>query len=233
MILVWAQSPAQNNYLKRAAISELKGQVRITANSPRPLAQVLDALQQKYGWAVNYEDPRYGAKDVVPSQSDHKIPLPGGAEFTVEFPADQAEEKTLLFLVESYNQSRNPGRFELRNVSGESVIVGTAARDEQGTIARQLPLLDTQITIPPQSRTINETLDLICNEVRAQSSSAVVIGVAPNALLDHASATVGGSKVPARELVIQALAATHHKFYWHLLFDPNSGSYFLDLHLAE
>jgi hypothetical protein len=238
LAIAWAQSPAQASYSKHAVISESNGQVQITANSPRPLAQILDALLQKYGWAANYEDPQYGAKDLVPSHADPKLILPSGGKFIVEFPASQTQEKTTQFVVDSYNRSQNPGRFELRNIGGTSVIVGTAARDDQGKVSPQPPLLDTPITIAPQSRTISATLDLICHEVSSDAvsgagSSAVVIGVAPTALLDSATATVGGNKIPARDLLLQALAATHHKVYWRLLFDPNSKGYFLDLHLAE
>src|SRR5579862_5238750 len=52
-------APGARPYLKEAAISQTAGTVRIEANSPRPLAQVLDALRQKYGWVVDYEDPQY------------------------------------------------------------------------------------------------------------------------------------------------------------------------------
>ena len=50
--------PEAPSYLKEAQVSETEGTVHVVANSPRPLQQVLDALYKKYGWAVDYEDPR-------------------------------------------------------------------------------------------------------------------------------------------------------------------------------
>jgi hypothetical protein len=62
-LLVVSQAISQTtsetgSYQKQAAISETEGIVHIAANSPRPLAQTLDALRQKYGWGVDYEDPQ-------------------------------------------------------------------------------------------------------------------------------------------------------------------------------
>jgi hypothetical protein len=44
---------------------------------------------------------------------------------------------------------------------------------------------------------------------------------------------VGGTKVSARELLLQILSQLQGNFYWRLLFDPNSKGYVLDLHLMH
>ena len=111
-------SKGSRSYSKDATISLSGGTVHIVANSPRPLEQVLDALQQKYGWAINYEDPQYiSSMDIVTSAGgDSRSKLPAGETFAVEFSATAPEEEKILHLVvDSYNQSKNPGRFrELR-----------------------------------------------------------------------------------------------------------------------
>jgi len=221
-------------YLKDAAISETKDVVRITANSPRPLAQVLEALQKKYGWIVDYEDPQYTAsQDVVEASSNgQRMKYPSGGSFSVEFPAKSPdEEKTLRLIVDAYNHSKNPGQFELRRGPEKRFyIVGNAAHDEKGGIVLQTPPLDVPVTLPGDERGLTETLDLLCEEITKQSHVDVVIAVSPRSLLGKTSAKIGGIKVPARELLMQSLAATHHALYWILLYDPNTKGFFLSIH---
>jgi len=230
------------SYLKQATISETAGTVHVVANSPRPLAQTLDALQQKYGWVVDYEDPRFISKlDLVEvndsGQLAHKpnrvSRLPGGGAFSVEFPASGVEEeKVLQLVVDSYNRSNNPGRFELRkSKSGAVVVVGTEARDARGQISRQRVLFDAPITLAPAQRTVSNTLKLICRVLSEHRGVAVSVGVSPRRLLDHTNAKVGGTNISARDLLLQALTATHRNFSWQLFYDPNSKGYFLNLHL--
>jgi hypothetical protein len=245
-LLVVAQAVSQTTperapYLKEAAISETEGTVHVAANSPRPLAQTLDALHRKYGWVVDYEDPRFGSKLDVVEVVDKRIPaansilLPAGGPFSVEFPATSPdEEKTLRSVVESYNQSNNPGRFELRKgAQGAFYVIGTAAHDAKSQISPQQAVFDSPVTLVSRQRTASDTLNLICRRIAAQRGITVTLGVTPRNLLDHTPVKVGGTKVPARELLLQTLTATHGDCYWRLLFDPNSKGYFLDIHLIH
>jgi hypothetical protein len=232
-----------SSYLKQAAISETAGTIHIVANSPRPLAQTLDALQQKYGWVVDYEDPQFISKlDVVQTEdlgksaatSNLPATLPGGGRFSVDFPAAAPEEeKVLQSVVDSYNGSDNPGRFELRrSKQGTFFVAGTQARDGQGQLSRQRVLFDMPITLATRRRTVSDTVNLICRKIAGGSRIAVSLGVSPRNLLDHTDVTVGGTKVSARDLLLQTLTSTHRNLYWRLLFDPNSKGYVLDIHLA-
>src|SRR5579864_5462187 len=128
--------------LKEASITETANSIHIAANSPRPLTQVLDALRQKYGWNVDYEDPRYLSKsDIVertaPNSAAHLFPAGGALDVDVPAgtpaTAPPPEEKTLQLIVDAYNQSKNPGRFELRkNEDGSLAIVGVGEQNENG-----------------------------------------------------------------------------------------------------
>jgi hypothetical protein len=229
----WPQTTG-NAYLKQATVSQDAGTIHITANSPRPLAQVLDALQLKFGWTVDYEDPQYtAAADLVDAPKGSPLPkLPAGAAFSVQFPANAPdEEKTLRLIVDSYNQSKNPGQFELRHADGTFYVVGNAAHDDKGAMAKQPSLLDSPITIASEERTITDTVKLICDQLGAQGTT-VTLGVTPRKPMDHNNIKLGGTKTPARDLLRQALQGTHQNLYWHLLYDPNSKGYFLDIHAA-
>jgi len=236
----FSQTPPEKNpsektsFLKRATISENAGTTVITANSPRPLAQALDALQQKYGWLVGYEDPQFLSKsDLAEPATPGSQILPAGSRFTAEFPSTVSdEEKILQTVVDAYNSSENPGRFELRKTKqGNFSMVGTQAKNAQGHITPQRPVLDAPITLLPRQRTATDTINLISRRIAEQRGVKITLGVSPRNLLDHNNVKVSGTKVPARELLLQVLSSLRGTFYWRLLFDPNSKGYFLDIHL--
>ena len=224
--------------MKRAEIGETNGRVHVASNSPRPLQQTLDALQQKYGWTINYEDPRYISRlDVVEAPDEQKTTrIPAGGDFSADFvaPAKDStkdEEKTLRGILDSYNHSQNPGRFELRiSPQGDLDVVGVAAHDAKGEISQQEVLFDLPVTFPNKERTIIETIELICNQLTERSHFTVAAGVYPRSTIGHASIVLGGDKTPARQLLRQCLQSTKRKLHWRLLFDPESNSYFLNVH---
>ena len=236
----------QGSYSKQAVISDTGTTIRLVANASRPLTQALDALQQKYGWRVNYEDPQYTSKpdliDAPGLQDKSSYPngqhrVPSGGAFVVEFPAASVanvspdEKKTLQLLIDSYNRSGNPGQFELRENRPEQSfdVVGTAAHDSQGRISQQQVLLDLPITLDAQARTVSDTVDLICQKIAEKSHIKITFGVYPLGL-DHATVVVGGKDLTARSYLLRTMESTNRKLCWRLLFDPDSNSYFLNLH---
>jgi hypothetical protein len=228
------------SYLKQAEISETATTIHIVANSPRPLAQTLDSLREKYGWAVSYEDPQFTSRLDLTEADDSinhalKSHVPGGGPFSVEFSSGAAEEeKTLQLVVDLYNRSGNPGRFELRKSEPQKFsVVGVEARDRRGQISHQRAIFDLPITLATRPRTASDTVHLICRKIAAQRRVAVTVGVSPRRVLDQTPVTVGGTNIPARDLLLQALTATRSTFYWRLLFDPNSNGYFLDIHRQQ
>ena len=234
----------QESYSKQAIITEAGGNIRLVANDARPLAQALNTLQQKYRWRVNYEDPQYtskldliDAKDLLDKSSypngQHRVP--SGGPFVADLGAAPAggvpdEKKTLQDLVDSYNRSSNPGRFELREDRTEQVfdVVGTAAHDNRGRISQQPVLLDSPITIEAQERTFSDTVDLVCQKIAEKGHVTINFGVHPLGL-DRVHVTVGGKDLAGRSFLLRAMEATGRKLCWRLLFDPDSGSYFLNV----
>lgn len=229
---------AQTASQKPPVITEAGGKIRIATNDPRPLDQIVNALQQKYGWRINYEDPQYISKlDLkdAKSSSDGR-PEPSGGSFAVEVPSGPSadalpdEQKTLQLIVDTYNQSNNPGRFDLRHPSPEQVdIVGTSAHDQKGKISRQVVVLDTPITILAEDRTVADTVNLICQKISDKGHVSITLGVYPLGL-DRQRATVGGTEMTARAYISTATEPTGRKISWRLLYDPDSKSYVLDLH---
>lgn len=245
----FSQTAAQSEYVSRATISHAGETVHLSANDPRPLAQALDTLQREYGWLVNYEDPQYVSKlDLVevtnPPQhrnagSNSRVHYPGGGALNLDFPNGVApnsspkEQTTLQLLVDAYNRSNNPGRFELRKTAEQKFdMVGTSAHDTMGHISRQEVLLDLPVTLVDRQRSAFKTIELICLQITERTHTKVSLGVFPMSL-QTTMVRVGGTKLPARTLLSRALTATGRKFVWRMFFDPDSKSYFLSCMLVQ
>ena len=95
----------------------------INADGPRPLLRALEALQEKYGWTVDYEDPQYPAESNPPTNPRWRHPNAGtfrGGGFSVEFntgstPDSRPDENSVLTtVVNAYNEGSAVAQFELR-----------------------------------------------------------------------------------------------------------------------
>jgi hypothetical protein len=238
----YAQTPASSASAppppssNAASLPRAENTIHVAGNAPRPLDQAIQELRLKYGWTIDYEDPPYlYGKDVIEAKGSL---WPAGNPFSVEIPSAPSpagapvEDKSLQLIVGAYNSSGNPGQFELRkSESGTFTIVGVAVRNDKGVVSPQKPLLDSTITVPAQERSISDTVDVICKMLTDETHFPVSVGVTPRSLVNHTNATIGGTKVPARTLLTQALAAASgHTLYWQLLFDPSSKSYLLNIH---
>ncbi|HEY6768517.1 MAG TPA: hypothetical protein VI386_27480 [Candidatus Sulfotelmatobacter sp.] len=221
---------------KEAAAPKADAGFHFSVTAPRPLALALDSIRVKYGWLVSYEDPKYlFGKDVADAPDVKGSLIPGGAAFSVDVPASGSEppsEDTLLkAVVDAYNKSGNPGQFEVRkSAEGAVSVVGIAARNEQGAVLPQKPLLDLPITVPAAQRTISDTLEIICKALGKEAHIPVTIGITPRNLVDHADVKAGGSMKPARRILAQALGPSRHPLYWRLIFDPTGKAFVLNIH---
>jgi hypothetical protein len=216
--------------------------LEITANDSRPLDNVLGALEHQHRWHINYEDPQYGEADIVddtaPSwlqqhpNSPRVYAVAGGdfyAKIAVDgyFPDDPIQ--ILPALVEAYNHSGNPGRFELRSMNHESFdIVPTAAAD-----GPQKPILDTVMSFDLTAATgAYPSLEAFCEELSRRSGPPVEFwgcgGMASN-LLMQSRIKLHSQNQPAREVLRQMLSQVSPSVSWRVLYDPGNRNFLLFL----
>ena len=205
--------------------------------------QAVDALQEKYGWIVDYEDPQY-----PPAISGATIPAPGPVRrhpnartngttgFSVQFnggptPDSRPDEQTVLALVvDANNQSNDGGQFELRKEKdGSFVVVGVGVRSPQGETSSQQPILDSLISLKAERRSARQTIALICQKVSQPSKIQVTADGVADSLPEPKTVAVGGAGVPARTLLSRTLASMGGKLYWRLIYDSNEKSYQLSI----
>jgi hypothetical protein len=241
-ILLPAKSVSQaahtTSQIKKPLIYQVGNVVHIRAEGPRPLLRALDALQDRYGWMVDYEDPQYPADlDLAPNEPSlprrrHPNVRNLKGSFSVEFNSGPApdsppdENSVLKIVVDSYNQSDADGQFELRKEQdGRFDVVGTGVRDHHGEVSSREPILDLLITLKTERRSADETIALICEKVGQQSK----IPVTPSGIADDVpglgTVAAGGMRVSARALLSRTLATMVEHLSWRLLYDVNGKSY--------
>lgn len=246
-------------YFMDAGVIEHHGTTgTLTANEPRPLRQAIEAISQEYGWTLDFEDPPYRSHfDLVDNtdptwRANHPngkgATRVSGGFFQSNFPepstipSNNAEEQVLQKLVSDYNASGNPGKFVVRKeAEGRYAVVGVSRRDDAGRDEKVDVLLDTAITIPVQERDAKATLRLIVDTLSATSGVKVYLGTIglSSDPLQEANLTIGGTNVPVRTLLLQALddvssTSPHFRgiFVWNLLFDADRNDYRLGLESA-
>ena len=249
-LLVFGQTREQNDahvkewterragYLSHPEITETENRLTITAKSPRPLDDVLTALAAQHGWHINYEDPRYGEGDLVddtaPSWLEehpdgrHVHTIAGGA-FFVQIPLDglfpMDPMQIIPAVVDAYNSSGNPGRFELRTtVQGSFDIVPTSAGD-----GPQKPILDTLMSFDTTDTDgAPESLRKFCEELTRTSGQRVVLSLPPSAnRILQAQIQQHGQNRPAREILREMYKQVGSTDRWGLLYDTDTNRFYL------
>jgi hypothetical protein len=131
-------------------------------------------------------------------------------------------------LIEEYNATDNPGRYVLRvDPDGQLTVVGTEVRDETGALQEISPLLDTPLTLAKAPRTIYDTIKSILGALQSATGRQVLFAASSSSLFMTTQATIGGERVPARELLKQALASTKRPIQYDLGFNPDVPVYML------
>src|SRR5271163_85634 len=185
----WTERQAR--YLSEPEIEETENWLKIRENSPRPLADVLTALAAQHGWHINYEDPRYGKADLVDSTAASRLEehpegrhvhTVAGGDFSVQIPLDglfpMDPTQIIPAVVDAYNGSGNPGRFELRTtVQGSFDIVPASAAN-----GPQKPILDTLMSFDTaDSDSAPESLRKFGEELTRASGETVLFMLPPSA----------------------------------------------------
>ena len=181
--------------LKKPTIFEIGEYVHINASGERPLLQAIDALQSKYGWTVDYEDPQYlsapGINLSRPSPPNRRHANSSGRSengFSVQIKIGPASNlspdvaSVLSTVVTAYNQSNGAGEFKLlKESAGRFSVVGIGARNSEGQIQSQQPILDLPISVAKKERNEGETIAVICQALTEQSKIPVSTDTPGNA----------------------------------------------------
>lgn len=161
-----------------------------------------------------------------------------GGLFASTFPEPKAgviaaEEEILRKVIRDYNATENPGKYVLRVGPGEFTVVGTEVRDDEGSLQKITPILDTPISVDALPRSATEALDTILQALSSASGRRVILMSLPNNLFKDTQVTLGGHNVTARELLLELFHEIQRPLQYDLGFDPDHSSvYILNVSMA-
>jgi hypothetical protein len=237
-IKAWTERHAA--FMPEPRINAAESFLEITSNAPRPLDDIFASLDQQHGWHINYEDPQYGKSEIVddtaPSWLEEHPNGPraygiAGGAFSVKIPIDgyfpDDPLQVLPPLLDAYNRSGNPGRFELLAVGKNSFdVIPTASSD-----GPQTPLLDTVMSFDsPEDSAAYPVLRKFCEELSRKTGHTIIFGgtgsPSENGLL-QAHIQQHSVNQPAREILRQMYAQVGSTDCWRLLYDPDLNQFWL------
>jgi hypothetical protein len=227
----------------------------IVSDDPRPVLDILNRLEAKYGWQMTYEDPPYeSAVDLTDRSSpeflrEHpgkKSLIPRGKH--LEFPlrlsptvsADRSE--VLGELLRVHGLSGNPGIFSISNTGAVFHVEPSRLVKNNGNIVRVHSILDATITFPRAPRTGLETLQLILSSLTAKTGVQIVPGALGVSLLSQTTSIEGPQGETAKEVVLRIFEGVNRRaiaqinqprrLVWQIMYEPDSRTYFFNTHVV-
>ena len=229
----------------------------ITINEqPRPIAHGAEELEHKYGVLINYEDPPYVSPqdivDVTDSVARHPInhrivgPKSGSLTLSTDLVpygkrVTTDEAKGLVEkLLEAYKAGGNPGTFTSSQAGDVFTISPAQYRDRSGAVRDIQPILNTPISIEPQTVTILKALEILCTKINdAVGYKEIWLGMMPT-YLDQDTMQLSASNQPARNVLERIVTVigqgTSHlkssRMVWDLFYGADIQQYVLNIHAA-
>jgi hypothetical protein len=217
----------------------------ISVNDGHPVWEIARQLQERYGYAITYEDPRYSNDDdledvTLQVRKDLEKYPPGGAPKVIgmkvrsltlavpDSPSISPQEMAgiLQRLVQSQETQGTGGRFRVVQTGNQFHIVPTAVRDRRGAWIVQNSILDTPISFPLQGRTPGEMLKAVCEAVDAAAQVKIAIFSNFGGIAAHATFNLGANHEPARTALMRALALVSPNASWIITHDETN-KYFM------
>src|SRR5262249_264791 len=221
----------------------------ISINDPRPIAMALEALEQRHGLAITYEDPEYtyplDTQDVTASvrKDGRRFPRvigPRGGAFQFKYLTDrgkpQKDAKGLISRMLSEYASLGGAVFDVQERATEGGtewhVIPVKVRNKEGQFVQQTASLDNKVSIPLEKRSAIHTLSLVCDELSRVSGHRVVLGTVPQNPLYGYRVEIGATSESARDVLARVLNQFHAVMVWQPFYDPGLGWYALNMHFA-
>ena len=219
----------------------------LSVDDARPLAEAIQMLEQRYGWVVTYEDPRFeheaDVQDVTavvsgPARSNKRVLVPKGVPFTFIYdlpPDGQAPDAAQLIntLLTTYSGTGNPGGFGLVTTGDVLHVVPQAIRNSKGEVIQQKSVLDVPISLTFTNGTADQAIGLLLRSLSQTIRIPVLYGSGPVNLLAQTRLDLASSSKPARTVLSTILRASGKPLSWQLFFDPGLRLYVFNVHVAH
>jgi hypothetical protein len=220
----------------------------ISVDNARPLAEVVKALEQRYGVVITYEDPPYNhaSQRVDVSQlvrrdrglAGVRTFVPSGGRFSFEYsvkPGLGPEQfgGVLTRLLQQYRSTDYAHSFRLQKTDAIYHIVPMGRRGESGGDEDYEAILSSDVPLVRREgpHSALEALTHLVNMVQQTAGVSVEIATVPVNLLNRTEVSDPPAHSPARSELLRILRSTGEQLSWRLLYDPNgNGKFYLNIH---
>jgi hypothetical protein len=213
----------------------------LSIQNPRPVAELVSNLEERYGTAINYEDPPYqfngDLEDVAQKvrKERKEIPLLIPREGSIDFETMKDQKHNAVSLEAAITETlrryadQTGMIFSVRRNGNTLSVVPGNFRDKRGEFRSYGAIFDRKITIVPKRRRGLEYLDDVCQALSRETGSRVVTATIPYNLFAAVSIDKGVQTLPAREALALLFGSTGRNLSWQLLYDADDRTYFLNI----
>jgi hypothetical protein len=229
--------------------------VKLSIEDPRPVCKAIEMLEEKYGWAITYEDPRY-IHDSEITDSNLKIrkdlnnyksgettkvlvPRGGALEFTYDVASDTnlpvVPAMVVQKLLDAQDARGNGGKFRLETNGQIMHVIPTAIKNSAGELVHQESALDTIISLPSGERTVLQKLESICAAISRVINIPVVLGTVPDQWFRQRRDQEGATNQRARDILVNTFETMGYgsDLSWWLYYSPTFKKYLLHIHFVS
>jgi hypothetical protein len=244
-------------FAARARGSQGMSQIKLSVDDPRPVAKAIEMLEEKYGWVITYEDPRYVHESEIADVAlkvrrdldKYKpgevppvlVPKGGALEFTSDvvpgtnLPAYPA--RVVQQLLDAQAARDNGGRFRLETSGQIMHVIPTMIKNSEGSLVPQESVLDAIIFLPAEERTGEEKLESVCAAIGRATNIPVVIGTIPTNWFFRHIDQQGAVREKARDVLVNMFETmtrdSETKLSWRLFYGPGTKRYALNIHMVS
>jgi hypothetical protein len=237
-----ASSSVDSQEMKRVALS---------VEDNRPVAKAIDILEDRYGWIMTYEDPRYSysgdVTDVTmsvrrdldkykPGEAP-KVLVPKKGTLTFEYniltdsylPSDPL--MVLQELLTAQAASPNAGRFRVEKIGRIMHVIPTEIRDTEGKLISQESVMDATISLAAGEDTYLQRVKDICVAVEKATKQQILISGINSAFFFQHKDQQQINRQKARDALSNLLETLGNEtsWSWQLLYDPGVKWYVLNI----
>lgn len=210
-------------------ITQRKRRVELDIVSPRPLAEVALLLEGRFGCIVTYEDAPYCyPSDITQDEGGRSIPR--GGRIFIQYQVGDSIQEIINMTLKAHVRSGYPGVFALEECAGGYHIVPRSFRNAYGVMEERLPLLNTKISLPSETRSGVQLVEDIMLALSVTRRESIGMGILPiNAFIQHVSV----SKVlkgTARDLLVDLFREMKLRLSWQFLNLPGKAEFLLNIH---
>ena len=208
--------------------------ITITVNTGRPLAEVLEHVQQHFLSPITFEEAPYESqqdlsKVTILQNGTPKVLLarqPVEFTFTLES-SDSTPYSAAESVLGAYIQAGLPGVYNVVQENNRIDVIPLQVRGPNGSLRAVKPVMSSSVSFPMTTRSVVDTIALITKAIAAQSGAKVLPLNLPFGLLE--TVEFGATGQSASQTIEDLGVALGRTLSYQCLYDATSKTYYLNL----